>query len=99
MPVFKPAAIAKDVNAVAREFRPDVVRIRYEAHPGWSGDPAVHFRILLSDDAIGDRMHEVATKIRKRLDKRLKLVDLGYLTYFNFRGESEQAEMQDESWN
>ena len=97
--IFKSAEIAKGVSAVAREFSPDVVRIRYNADSDWSGDAAVYFRVLLADEVAEKRLHEVATKVRKRIESKLKLEDRGFLTYTSFRTVTEQAELQEECWD
>ena len=97
--VVKQAQFAKGVAAVEREFRRDVVRIRYQIGNDWSGDLAIYFRILLSDDASREnRLYAIAAKISDRLVEKLRVDELGLLPYFNFRSESEQAELQDEVW-
>ena len=39
----------EDVDRIARELAPDVVRIRFKLGYDWSDDPAIYFRIILSD--------------------------------------------------
>jgi hypothetical protein len=77
---------------------PDVVRIRFNFDEDWSGDPAIFFRVLLSDEARDERRHELTREVRSRLDERLDFRAMGLFAYYNFRTLSEQAEMQDEAW-
>ena len=49
--VARETEIAEAVAEVERSLTPDVVHIRYEIGTDWSGDWAVFFRVLLSDEA------------------------------------------------
>jgi hypothetical protein len=66
--MLMPAAIAEqskieaEVRAVEVTLRPDVIHIRHEIGEDWSGQWAIFFRIVLSDDAARHRLREVATK-------------------------------------
>ena len=99
MAALKQREIAKGVATVEREFRRDIVRIRYDLGRDWSGDWAIYFRVLLSDEASRDsRLHHVAEAVTKRLKEKIKPEEHCVLPYFNFRSESEQAELQEEVW-
>ncbi len=99
MAVLKQREIEKGVATVEREFRRDIVRIRYDLGTDWSGDRAIYFRILLSDEASREsRLHDAAERVRRRLREKIKPDEHGVLPYFNFRSESEQAELQEEVW-
>ena len=87
------AAIAE----VVKEFSPDVVHIRYDLMPDWSGDPAVYFRVLLSDEA-SSKPGVVSRKVEKRMDELLDFLWLELFAYYNYRNVSEQAVLQDKSW-
>ena len=91
-----------DINAavseVVKDLAPDVVHIRYDIGRDWSGDPAIFFRVLLSDDASKKRLREVATQVVWRLSARLDFPSIGLLPYHNFRSESEQAVLREEAW-
>ncbi len=90
----------EQVDAIARELAPAVVRIRFSPGEDWSGDPAIYFRIVLADSATGrDRLHDVAQLVRTRLRDELRPRELGYLPYFNFRSVSEQAKLPDPQWD
>jgi hypothetical protein len=57
-----PSAVAKQpqinaaVSEVVRLLTPDVVHIRYDIGQDWSGDWAIFFRVLLSDEASRTRL-------------------------------------------
>jgi hypothetical protein len=43
--------VDEQVHEIAKSFPGEVVRIRYSVGHDWSGDPAIFFRVLLSDTA------------------------------------------------
>jgi len=86
------------VSDVIRLLAPDVVHIRYDIDRDWSGDWAIFFRVLLSDDASKNRLSEVATQVVWRLSERLDFPSMGLFPYHNFRSESEQAALREEAW-
>ena len=89
----------EQVDQIARELAPDVVRIRFTADWDWTGDPAFHFKVVLSDDAMGaGRFLEVRARVRARLVEGLALADSARIPYFRFRGESDQAKIREASW-
>jgi hypothetical protein len=87
------------VANLERALKPDVVRIRYAIGEDWAGDPAIHFRILLSDEASEpERLSKVANRVRKRIKQVDPFNAWGLLPYINFRSESEQATLKDAIW-
>ena len=96
--VSQQGKIRKEVRAVEAALRPDVVRIRYSMSEDWSGQWAIFFRIVLSDDAAKNRLREAADNVVWRLAEHLDFTALGVFPYHNFRSESEQAAMQEEAW-
>lgn len=96
--VDKQAAIEALVADILREMAPDVVRIRFDFHEDWSGDPGVFFRVLLSDALDRKRFLEVARRVRDTIWKRVDFPALGVFPYENFRKESEQAVLKEKSW-
>ena len=102
--MMMPSAIAKQsqilaaIHAVERELKRDVVHIRYEIAQNWSGDWAVFFRVLLTDDAGYNRLRDVASRVERSLARRLNFQAMGVLAYHNFRIESEQEVLQDAAW-
>jgi hypothetical protein len=85
------------ITEVVKEFSPDVVHIRYDLKPDWSGDPAVYFRVLLSDEA-SSKPGVVSRKLEKRMEELLDFLWLELFAYYNFRSVSEQAVLQEKSW-
>lgn len=75
-----------------------MLHIRYDIGRDWSGDWAIFFRTLLSDEASKNRLREVATEVVWRLAERLDFPSMGLIPYHNFRSESEQAVLQEEAW-
>ncbi len=90
----------EEVDRIARELAPDVVRIRLNIARDWSDDPAIYFRVILSDEASRrDRLAEVTRKVRGKLSDELGLANLEHISYFRFRSLSEQAELREKSWD
>jgi len=79
---------------------PDVVRLGYNVGTNWSGEPAIYFRVVLTDQASQqDRLHQVASRIRALIDEQIDPLDSwGLLAYVNFRSQSEQEMLQDPAW-
>jgi hypothetical protein len=102
--MYLPSAVAKQseieaaIRQVAHELAPDVVRIRYDIGEDWSGQWAIFFKVVLSDDAAKGRLREVATKVVRGLAKRLDFSIMGVFPYHNFRSVSEQAALQEPAW-
>jgi hypothetical protein len=90
--------IRAEVREVEAALRPDVVRIRYDMGEDWSGQWAIFFRVVLSDDAAKNRLRQVANNVEWRLAKHLDFNALGVFPYHNFRSESEQAVSREEAW-
>ena len=86
------------VSELVRSLAPDVVHIRYEIGEDWSGDAAIFFRILLSDDASRTRLRAVAKQVVISLDQRLDFESMGLRAYYNFRSVSEQNALREEAW-
>jgi hypothetical protein len=98
--VVKQAEINRRVAALEQELKPDVESIRYNIDVDWSGDSAIFFRIVLSDQASAEnRLREVTSRVTHRLFDELPPPDLGLLPYFSFRSHSEQAVLRDEDWS
>ena len=90
----------EQVNRIARDLAPDVVRIRFNVGHDWSEDPALYFRVILSDEASrGDRLAEVTGLVRGKLFDELRLAELEHIPYFRFRNQSEQAKLHDPAWD
>jgi hypothetical protein len=96
--VVRQAEIANAVAHVERSLAPDVAHIFYEIGNDWSGDWAIFFRVVLSDDASKNRLRQVATNLVWRLADALDFHALGLVPYHNFRSESEQASLREDVW-
>ena len=96
--ITQQAEIEDKVRAVEATLRPDVIHIWHEIGEDWSGQWAIFFRVVLSDDAAKHRLRKVATNVEWRLAERLDFAALGVFPYHNFRSESEQAALRDEAW-
>jgi hypothetical protein len=85
------------ISDVYRQMR-DVRRIRFDIGTDWSGDDAVFFRILISDDAARTRLRETMALVVGMLESILNLEAIGLHVYHNVRSESEQAVLREKSW-
>jgi len=96
--VTKQAEIEAAIVHVQQSVGPDVVRIRYEIGEDWSGQWAIFFRIVLTDDAARNRLREIRTSVVRGLAQQLDFPGMGVFPYHNFRSLSEQAMLQEPAW-
>jgi len=96
--VTKQAEIDAAIQYVQQTIGPDVVRIRYEIGEDWSGQWAIFFRVVLTDDAARRRLRDVATKVIWGLANQLDFPGMSVFPYHNFRSVSEQASLQEPAW-
>jgi hypothetical protein len=90
----------EQVDCIARDLAPDVVRIRLNVRHDWSGEPALYFRVILSDEASRrERLSEVTDRVSATLFDKLRLDSLEHFPYFKFRSQSEQATLQEKAWD
>ena len=101
MPAFAtthPGIIAS-VKAVEQLLFPNVRYIRYSIAPDWWGEWALFFRVVLADEVCtGNALRDITTQVIWRMTERVNLPELGLFPYFDFRSESEQAELNDPIW-
>jgi hypothetical protein len=95
--VAQPAELIKRLNALT-PFPSGVVNLRYTFDDDWSGDPAIFFWITLSDEAsrrevLSQNSRRITEFITQRLDP---IGQWGLIPYFNFRSQSEQANLKEE---
>ncbi len=89
----------QQIQDIAREFAPDVVRVRVNYGEDWEGEPLVAFHVILSDNAsVREKLRVVAQRVRSRFSDELGLWQSVYTPVFRFRSESEQARMKDPAW-
>jgi hypothetical protein len=95
--VAQPTELDKHLNALA-PFPSGVVNLRYTIDDDWSGDPAIFFWITLSDEAA--RRAVLSQTSRRIMDFITQPLDpmgqWGLIPYFNFRSQSEQANLKEE---
>ena len=93
---------AQRVEEAAKKFPGEVVRIRHSFSRDWDGDPAIYFRIVLTDRALLHRhLTELTGAIKSALMKDLAFYQSEYaiyIPYFNFRTEAEQKQLKDPEW-
>jgi len=98
--VADPTKFATTIADVERMLAPDVVRIRYTIGTDWSGEEAVHFRILLSDAASKPRrLRDVTSRVSAVIAEHVDpLNSWGLVPYLRFRSQSEQAVLKEATW-
>jgi len=96
----QPDEFAAAIAEVERQLHPNVVYIRHSLGNDWTGEPAVFFRVLLSDAASKrEQLLNVTKQIRDAIVWQVEpLEQWGVLPYFNYRSQSEQAVMKEEAW-
>ena len=94
------AQLASEIDRVARKLGPGVVRLRHSLGADAGGEPAVHFRILLTDAASRrETLADVSGDIVRVLFEELRpLENWGLYPYFRFRSQSEQLVLNDPAW-
>ena len=94
--------IAVAIELARQKLGPEVVRLRYNTGSNQWDDPAIFFRVVLSDSAAREEtLGEVTEKIIWFFfDELHPIENWGMRPYFNFRSESEQAEREglDPDW-
>jgi len=89
----------EQADQIARDLAPDVVHIRLSVKPDWNENPAIYFRVTLSDEASRrEPLRDVTGLVRAKVAEGLRLEELDHQPYFRFRSYSEQAELQDPAW-
>jgi hypothetical protein len=95
------AQVDKAITKFVPQLGRDVVRVRYEISTDWVGDPAIFFRVVLTDQAASDdRLGKVTTRIRAAIWDKLKPFERwGLRPFIHFRSKSEQDSMKEKSWS
>jgi len=85
--------IANEVSRAILKLGPEVVRVKHSVGEDTGGDPAIYFRIVLTDAASRkETLANVTEDIATILINELRpLENWGLFPYFGFRSESEQA--------
>jgi len=89
------AGIARAAKALGR----DVIRIDYDRGLDVMGNESIFFKIVLADHASRQpKIREVAQRAALTLMNELQTDENGVHAYFNFRSESEVAQIHDPAW-
>ena len=96
--IAQAAELQKKLNTIMPQPAPGVVRWQHTFGTDWSGDPAIYFWVVLTDEASKKENLKKSTDgftnvISQQADF---LNDWGLIPYFHFRSESEQEVLQDE---
>ena len=88
------------VNEVPKLLAPDVLYMRYSVHNDSDGDPAIYFRVVLSDEACQPGvLLKTTDKVRAAVLDRLQPYQRwGLYPYFSVRSLSEQVGDEDPAW-
>jgi len=90
--------IRAGVQRAVEALKPDVVRIRYTVTADWTGEQSVFFRVVLSDHVSAEsRLREITQRILFTVDSEVSPPEW-LRTYFNFRSQSEQAQLREAAW-
>jgi hypothetical protein len=93
--------VANAVDQFIRTLGPEVVRVRYNIGEDWTGDPALYFRVVLSDSVAVDRKTfiDAAERVREAFFEQLQpLENWGLFPHVNFRSNAENAQVTDPKW-
>jgi hypothetical protein len=94
------AELAAAVDRAIAKMGDDVVRVRYAVGEDTGGDPALYFRIVLSDEAgQRSRLAEAARQVRTILREEIRPYEMGLIPYFSFRSRAEQAALSEPEWS
>ncbi len=94
--------IAAEIQDAIRKLPADeVAHVAYSITPESTGDPAIYFRVLLTDAASSEEnLGDVAGRVEATLFNTLHpLENWGLIPYFNFRSQSEQRKRYDPEWS
>jgi hypothetical protein len=94
------AQLATTVGEAASKLGKEVVRVRHTIGADSAGDPAIFFRIVLSDSASREAtLADVTGTIATTLFEAIRPYEnWGLIPYFSFRSESEQEMRNEPEW-
>ena len=88
----------EELDRVAAELVPDVVYMRATVGPDWTGDPSIHFHVVVSDSIGLERVGEVSDRVRSKILSELKPSTLDLIPYFDFREISDPQLRNEPEW-
>ena len=91
--------LEKQVLEIEKKFPEEVVGIRYSVGEDWSGDPAIFFRVLLTDSASRrEVIGEVGQRVSRVLSDTVYRDSPDYFAHINYRSKSDQERLKDPEW-
>jgi len=96
--ILQAAELQKKLNGIMPRPTPGVVRWNPTFGTDWSGDQAIYFWVVLTDEASKkENLKKSTDGFMNAISQQVDLLnDWGLIPYFHFRSESEQAALQDE---
>jgi hypothetical protein len=93
------AKLAASVQRAASALSGEVVHMYYDLGSDWIGNPSIFFKIVLTDRASKPgNLRNVPQKVALKIMNEAKTDQSGPNAYFNFRSQSEQAQIRDPAW-
>jgi hypothetical protein len=98
--VVNQAELDKEIRRIFRKLGKDVVHATYRLGTDSTDDPAIFFRIVITDAASREnQLGEVVRQISNLLNHELRSYERwGLQSYFSLRSKSEQAQLKDPDW-
>jgi hypothetical protein len=94
------AEVAAAVDRAVLKMGSDVVRVRYVISKDTIGEPALYFRIVLSDEASQrSRLSPVRNRVESILKEEIRPYEIGLIPYFRYRSKSEMAVLSEPEWS
>jgi|HubBroStandDraft_1064217.scaffolds.fasta_scaffold21043_2 hypothetical protein len=95
--IAQASELVKKFNRLARVVIPGVEKWNYTFENDWSGDPAIFFWVIVSDEASKpENLREVKGAFMAQINNHIDLPgEWGLIPYFSFRSRSEQAKLKD----
>jgi hypothetical protein len=92
--------IDREVERVKQKLGPDVVRVKHSIGEDTDGDPAIYFRVVITDESSRrGRLNPVTQPVVDAFVNELHpYSNWGLIPYFRFRNESEYAAFKDPAW-
>lgn len=97
---LQPEVLDKSIEQVKPLLQPDVVSLGYRLGEDWTGDPAIFFQVVLTDNATRrERLLPSAKHAQQVIEEHVQPWEQwGVWPYFNFRSQAEQAIRGDKGW-
>ena len=96
--IAQTSELVKKFNGLAHFVIPGVVKWRYTFENDWSGDPAIFFWVVVTDEASKPQnLRQTKSAFIAKINNHVDLAgEWGLIPYFSFRSLSEQVELKDE---